>query len=473
MKRSLWFLSLVLIGALLVGCQAAPATPTPATAKPHDTFGLEVIGPDGVKVLSMQDLQALPVTAGFAGIKNSVGQVFPPLPYKGVALEELCKLVGGLGPDQGVNVVAKDGYAMTLSYDQAIEGDLIVYDPGTGDETTIGDPLTIIVAYEQDGHAIPENEEGPLRLVAVSPKNNQVIDGHWSVKWVRQVVVKSMGEEWVLHLEGQLTEEMDRATFESGAAPLCHGKSWTDADGHKWTGIPLWLLVGRVDDEVKHETRAFDDDLAEAGYTVDVIAADGYTVSFESQKIMFDDELIVAQRMDDEPLESKHFPLRLVGANITKREMVSQVAQIVIRGAGEAVAKERQPQPTAPAAPPPAESDATVLFSGLVNTETTFTWAQLHAMDIKTIEAEHPKQGMQTNQGVCLKSLLSQVGVKEGAKTLALVAGDGYRAEVSLDELQSCVGCIVAFDENGRFKMVMPEFASSLWVKDVVEINVK
>jgi len=474
MKRALSLLSLVLVVALLAGCQAAPPTPTvaptvaptapPAPAKPHDTFGLEVIGPEGIEVLSMEDLKALPATEGYAGIKNSVGQVFPPLPCKGVSLEELCNLVGGIGPDQGVNVVAKDGYAMTLSYDQAIKGDLVLYDPGTGDETTIDQAVTLIVAYEQDGKPIPEDEEGPLRLMGVSPKNNQVIDGHWSVKWVRQVVVKSMTEEWVLQLTGELSEEMDRATFESGAAPLCHGHSWTDADGHKWTGIPLWLLVGRVDDDVKHETRAFNDDLAEAGYTVEVIAADGFSASFESETIMFDDELIVAHLMDDQPLENEYFPLRLVGPNLSKREMVSQIAEIAIQAPSEPAAAEP--------APPAVESDATLLISGLLETEATFTWADLQAMDVKTMESEHPKQGMQTNTGVCLKTLLAGLGMKDEAQALVFVASDGYQAEVSLAELQPCVGCLVAFDEDGTFKMVMPGFSSKAWVSDVVQIHV-
>jgi DMSO/TMAO reductase YedYZ molybdopterin-dependent catalytic subunit len=429
----------------------------------------------------MDDLKALPVTEGYAGIKNSVGRVFPPLPCKGVALEELCDLVGGLGPDHALNIVAKDGYAMTMSYDQAIKGDLVLYDPGTGDETTIEEPVTVIVAYEQDGKPIPEDQEGPLRVMGVSPKNNQVIDGHWSVKWLRQVVVKSMADEWVLHLQGQTTEEMDRATFESGAAPLCHGQSWSDGDGHKWTGIPLWLLVGRVDDDVKHETRAFNDRLAEAGYTVEVVAADGYSVSFDSETIMFDNELLVAHLMDDQPLESKHFPLRLVGPNLSKREMVSQIAQIVIRAPGEQSTPEPtpepttgpEPKPTTEAAPAAIGSDATLLFSGLVEEETTFSWGDLHSMEVKTIEAEHPKQGKQTYQGVSLLDLLQQVGVKDEAQTLVLIAGDGYQAEVTLAELQSCEGCSVAFDEGRQLKMVMPGLPSNLWIKDVVQIDVQ
>ena len=37
-------------------------------------------------------------------------------------------------------------------------------------------------------------EEGILRLVVVSPKNNQVVDGHWSVKWVNKVEAKAVGQ---------------------------------------------------------------------------------------------------------------------------------------------------------------------------------------------------------------------------------------------------------------------------------------
>ena len=470
MKKWLQLLSLVLLLSLLVACQTAAP---PTQSKPHDTFGLEVLGPTGTKVLSMADLKKLPAVEGYAGIKNSSGRITPPTRFKGVTLEELSKAVGGITPEQGLNVVAKDGYAMTFSYDQAIKGNLIRYDPGTGDEIQIDAPLQVILAYEQDGQPIPEDSDGPLRVVAISAKNNQVTDGHWSVKWVRQLVIKSMAEEWILHLEGVLIEEMDRATFESGGAPLCHRQSWTDADGHVWSGIPLWLLVGRVDDDVKHQTRAFSDKLAEAGYTADVIAADGYTVSFESTRLMHDNNLIVAHLMDEEPLESKYFPLRLVGPDLQKSEMVGQIAQIVMRmGAGAEATGAPPAQPTAEPVPLPAESNATLTFSGLVKEKTQFAWANLRAMGV-VIQAEHPKKGLQTYEGARLNALLAKVGIEEGAVTVVITARDGYQAEVALSDVQACADCIVALDENGLFNTVLPGLPSSAWVKDVVEIALK
>ena len=136
------------------------------------------------------------------------------------------------------------------------------------------------LAYESDGKPLPEDSDGAFRLMVISDKNNQVVDGHWSVKWVTRVEVKSLADEWTLALAGKLSEKMDRATFESCSSPSCHGKTWTDDKAQKWSGTPLWLIAGRIDDDNKHSTGAFSTELADKGYTVKVIAKDGFTASF-------------------------------------------------------------------------------------------------------------------------------------------------------------------------------------------------
>ena len=93
------------------------------------------------------------------------------------------------------------------------------------------------------------------------------------------MAVRAASRPWSLALEGARSEAMDQATFESGAAPGCHGVTWKDAQGRAWSGIPLWLLVGWVDDARRHGTGAFADDLA-AGYDVDLVGAGGARVSF-------------------------------------------------------------------------------------------------------------------------------------------------------------------------------------------------
>ena len=117
--------------------------------------------------------------------------------------------------------------------------------------------LIAILAYETNGKPFDAKQDGILRLAIVSPDLNQVTDGHWSVKWVNKLEAKSLGEEWLLHAEGGIVKDIDRASIESCGAPQCHGAAWTDDKDQEWAGVPLYYLVGSVDDEIEHEGPAF------------------------------------------------------------------------------------------------------------------------------------------------------------------------------------------------------------------------
>ena len=289
---------------------------------------LEVVGADGTKSYSLEELRSLPSTEGYGGLKSSTGRITAPVLIKGVLLEDLFAEVGGLPADAAVGIVAKDGYEMTMSTEQIRSGDFITYDMVTGEEKTIAESLRVVVAYEYDGKPLDPESDGPLRLFAVSPKQNQVIDGHWTVKWVTKVQVKAIVQEWTLMLKGKLTEEMDRSTFESGSAEGCHGQEWTDAEGNKWIGIPLYLLVGRVDDDVAHEGPAYNRELAQAGYTVRITTADGQSIEVSSETMYYNKELIVAYKLNGEPLSEEYWPLRLVGEGIDATDMAGQITAI-------------------------------------------------------------------------------------------------------------------------------------------------
>jgi hypothetical protein len=426
---------------------------------------LELVGPDETQSLTMEALKALPAVEGWGGGKSSTGRIITPELHKGVTLQGLAAQVGGLEPGTGVNIVAKDGYAMTFSYDQIVNGDFIAYDPGTGDETTIDDSLQVIVAYERGGQPIPEDDDGPLRIAILSAQNNQVVDGHWTVKWVTELRIKSLAEDWTLHLEGAIVEEMDRATFESCAAANCHQATWTDDSAQVWTGVPLWLLAARVDDEVSHGDGAYLEDLALQGYTLDVVAADGYSASFESTRINRDNGILVAHLVNENPLQEKHFPLRVVGTDLQKNERVGQVAQIVSHLA-------EAPKATEPPAPEAPAGDAALAITGMVEQAQAFSLEALQAMEVVEVTAEHPKKGDQTYEGVRLNALLDLAGVQAGAAGLVVTASDDYASEVALADVQACADCLVAFDGD-ILRMVMPGMESSAWVKDVVQIEVK
>jgi DMSO/TMAO reductase YedYZ molybdopterin-dependent catalytic subunit len=300
--------------------------PALATSRP----ALELSGPGGARSFTLAQLRKLPVTEGFGGVKSSTGKVTLPGRYRGVALRDLVAAIGGYDASKNVTVAAKDGYSITFSHEQVMRGTFTAYDPGTGDTLSAHEPLTAIIAYEHEGRPLDLAEDGPLRVMVVSGRGEQVTDGHWSIKWATKLAIKPAGEAWSLSLQGTRSEVMDRATFESGASPKCHGATWKDERGRAWTGIPLWRLVGRVDDGLKHGARAFNDSLAAAGYTVDVIAGDGAAVSFDSARLERNDEIIVAGLLDGAPLPGKPFPLRLAGPGLKDEERIGGIARIVV-----------------------------------------------------------------------------------------------------------------------------------------------
>lgn len=277
---------------------------------------------------TLEELKALPASSGQAGMLSSTGKITVPTLFTGVLLSDLVNLVGGITPELGVNMVASDSYAMTLSYEQVMNGDFITYDPSDGTEKTFDEPLQAMVAYEMTGEPLDENSDGILRMVIISSRNNQITDGHWAVKWVERIEVQPVSKEWTLSLSGNLEEVIDRNTFQSCGSVSCHQETWTDDEGQIWAGVPLYLLAGRVDDEVKHEGPAYNRDLANAGYDIELTAADGYTETLTSSDVYYNRKIIVAYLVNDAQLPDKYFPLRLVGDDLEKGQRVGAISEI-------------------------------------------------------------------------------------------------------------------------------------------------
>jgi DMSO/TMAO reductase YedYZ molybdopterin-dependent catalytic subunit len=466
-------LILFIVSLLLVSCAGEQET---VEESGNYQVVLEVQGLESIRALKLSDLKDLPSVEGWGGTVSSAGVITPPQRLKGVPLESLVDLVGGLGPGMGVSVVAKDGYGMTMSYEQVTGGDFITYDPGTGDENQVEGPLQVIVAYERDGEPISSEDDGPLRLFVISPKNDNIVDGHWTVKWVSQIRLKPMSEEWSLILEGARTEVMDRNSFESCSAPDCHQASWTDESGDEWTGVPLYYLAGRIDDEVIHEERAYNDSLAKAGYALELFAADGYNVPITSSRIDFNREIFLASLVNGEPLEEESFPLRLVGEGLEKGEMVGQVVQIVLKPEDGVALPAGETETRSPAEGTEElilPEGAALMITGKVLNTLTLKLENLEKMGLVELEVEHPKKGMQRYRGVLLNDLLDLAGPDSGAWTLVMIASDGYAAEANLSEVLACGDCLIALDEDGELHMVMAGMESGLWVKGVNFLEVK
>jgi hypothetical protein len=74
--------------------------------------------------------------------------------------------------------------------------------------------------------------------------------------------------------------------------------------------------------------------------------------------------------------------------------------------------------------------------------------------------------------GVPMGIMLTQAEVGDDVATLILVGEDGYQAQVPWQEVRACPDCIVAFQDQGGFRVVMPGFPGQVQVRDLVEIQV-
>jgi hypothetical protein len=278
--------------------------------------------------LTASEIGSLPSYSGRAGFITSVGTIVGPDNYTGVTLITLCDLVGGFNENNSLKITGSDGYSMVYTYAQ-INGDFLTFDPVTGTEVNHTQPLTCIFAYSKNGITLPvgKDGEGPLRF-AIIGKEVLLTEGHNWVKSVVKIEICSSVKEWALMLRGAIVENMSRATFESGAN--CHSESWTDDDGNIWSGIPLWRLVGRVDDNNPHQGAAFNRTLVEIGYTVKVLTGDGFHREFNSTFVAENDDIIIANKENGAVLSETYWPLKLVGSAIAKSDMLRNVVEIQI-----------------------------------------------------------------------------------------------------------------------------------------------
>ncbi|MDO9540599.1 MAG: molybdopterin-dependent oxidoreductase, partial [Methanocalculus sp.] len=148
-------------------------------------------------------------------------------------------------------------------------------------------------------------------------------------------------EDWTLELNGKLNEIIDKTSFEEGV-DCDHSATYTDDDGNVWSGMPLWFLVGYVDDDKKHGNNAFNDELAEQGYSIKVIAGDDYSINFQSAAVARNDNIIVANKLNGEPLPATIgeknkpcFPLQLVGSDVSSGQKIGNIAKVELIGLPE------------------------------------------------------------------------------------------------------------------------------------------
>jgi hypothetical protein len=267
---------------------------------------------------------------------------------KGTRISDLCSLVGGMGTGTEVVLVASDGYETRLPY-SSIYPDPSVY-------ARQGDA---ILAWYADGKYVPDYRDG-MRLY-FTPEDTvysqmdmrlTMPEPYWhyyyadvmypscaglSAKYITEIRVYSVPQgDWILELDGTeiggIACDISKTYFESALAcqfGANHKASYTDSEGRKWEGMPIWFLVGFVDDADQHSDNAFNNELANAGYQVVITARDGKLVTLNSQDIIRNNNHIIANTLNGFPIPETddNWPLRLVGPAVSGSLSIGQIVK--------------------------------------------------------------------------------------------------------------------------------------------------
>jgi len=283
---------------------------------------------------------------------------------EGTDLKDLCMWAGeadGLGNSTDtIKVTAADGFYTTLPYANvynppAVQGPAVICWWWNGDytgqgtfttgmrliffaQTTNGNGSYVYGDYDM-GQTMPAAyqyfnyaQNLPNYPLAAYPSTDGL-----ATKYVSNIDIYSTEvPSWTLQLDGTAiggaNYTMTQQFFAEGLAH--HGAAqWLDTawgGNNTYSGMPLWLLCGWVDDAVQHGPDAFNDALAAAGYIVKVTDVTGnYTVSLASQDVASSNNFIIANQKNGGALTGSEYPLRLVGAGLsTKGQVVKQVAKI-------------------------------------------------------------------------------------------------------------------------------------------------
>ncbi|MCX5991063.1 MAG: hypothetical protein NTZ04_01835 [Chloroflexi bacterium] len=367
--------------ALMLSALTGVFSAVPAQAAASTEIHVVKVGPDGITIIAEQTITVATMEATLSvqgdGTTHyySQGPTFVPAnpldpaetlnlkdkgALKGTDVKDLCHLVGDAVAGDQIEIRANDGYGEYFQYQdvytpEPAQGKFVAcwwvdYGDGQGGKyvPSFADGIQLVLFAQttngagqyvfghQDMHdTLPEaNWHYFYQVYPVGDPNfpgiNYPSANGLSVKNISEIVIHQQAPpQWHLQLAGALNVDISQAEFENGVA--CHGAAtWTDPiTSDNWSGLPLWLLVGEVDDGNQHGSGAFNDALAAHGdYNVKVIASDGYSKTFASTLVANNNNIFVANKLNGNSLPSNYYPLRLAGPTLTGGQKVSKIVEI-------------------------------------------------------------------------------------------------------------------------------------------------
>jgi hypothetical protein len=304
-----------------------------------DKVELKLIMPDKTeKSFTTDDLQNFNPIERNVSYQNKMGNYNDICNYKAVLMKDLLSSVSvNFNPGDTIRITAEDGYSQKYCYYN-------VYPPSSWYQFQ-GD---FGIAYELNGETIPSWKDGPMPVFL--PEDNKYSQedcnatsalgqGYFKnpsagARFVRNTVkievISNNVEEWGVDLSGVLTETIKKTDFEM--MEYYYKASFINESNASFTGVPLWHLLGRVDDlgPIRGEN-AFNMTMSATDYKVKIIAGDDYSITLTSTELAKNNKILLTNQLDGSELPDDKKPLWLVGEGLKTSQMVFNVVKIEIQ----------------------------------------------------------------------------------------------------------------------------------------------
>ena len=117
--------------------------------------------------------------------------------------------------------------------------------------------------------------------------------------------------------------------FRNWAASTSYGETTVKVGGHRYSGLPLYIVVGTVDDG---KAATFNTQLARKGYKI-LFRNSSRKVVLSSKCIARRSlKIILAWKRDGKELSGKNAPLWLVGSPLTGSQRIARIKSITLQG---------------------------------------------------------------------------------------------------------------------------------------------
>ena len=445
-------ISLMLLCALFLGCVGDDGSDDNGeNGEPDKKEKITVILPDKEqKTIFYSDLSKMTSIERNVSFQNKLGNFVDDSRYKAVPIKDILAASSSgtrtrgnpsnsvMKPGDTLKIIANDGWTQEYCYYN-------VYPPDSWYRFQ-GD---FCLAYAMDGTSAPDWETGPMSVFlpldcryssedcnATSAPDQgyfkSISAGARFVKNVEKIeVISNSVDEWEIELSGAISETFTKTDFEM--LEFYYSSSVVNDTGSVWSGVPLWHIVGRIDDDgpIRGEG-VFNETKNKEGYEIKITAGDSYSNTITSSLIAKNDKIILVSKINDLPLSDDKKPVRIFGEGLKKSQMVGNIVKIELEGDGNG--------DVGPVA-------ITVIGKKTID----YSMSKLKSLTGTTGTGGYKKStgtmvGPYTYKGVTVSYLLDEAGYIGDSYSLEVSASDGYFMTYSKAQVN---GQFITYDTNG------------------------